>query len=77
VTYHLHQAKMPHSQFVPKLRLVIERKRAGKGLRTACSGIVIIATINYMRCIFELNNIEKISFLILNISTNLRNWEPA
>jgi hypothetical protein len=51
---YLHQAKMPHSpvRSEASIGLVIERKEL-ENLRTACSGIVIIATINYMRCILN------------------------
>jgi 3-hydroxyanthranilate 3,4-dioxygenase len=52
VTY-LHQAKMPHSPFRRFDRAGNRAKRAGKSLRTAYSGIAIIATINYMRYILN------------------------
>jgi 3-hydroxyanthranilate 3,4-dioxygenase len=66
---YLHPAKVPHSPVRSEgsIGLVIERKRAAQAMLMDYCGFVITVTINYT--MFELNNIEKISCLILSIST--------
>jgi 3-hydroxyanthranilate 3,4-dioxygenase len=69
---YLHQAKMPHSpvRSEASIGLVIERKepeRFTDGLLWYCDN----CNHKLHEVYFELNNIEKISFLISNISTNL------